>query len=87
MREDVKNLKSAVERNMKNYVLDMVLDFGSAYVIAINEKGLPEDEHLTDPFYLVDKKTGKLSGFSPMMDIEKFKKEIKNPLYLRSRDE
>lgn len=84
--DDINVIKSAVARNMRGMVLNCVLDFGNKYVISV-EKKESDQEMLMDPYFSVDKKTGRLSEFNPLMDIERFKKEIKNPLYLRSRDE
>ena len=86
MNKDVEELKAAVERNMKGKVLNIVLDFGDKYIIGVDEKNKKNGEEVMDPYYAVDKKSWKLSGFSPMMEIDKFKKTIDKPLYLRKRD-
>ena len=52
------------------------LELPSRYVFALSPKESDEDGVLDDPFIAVDKKTGKVSGFNPQMDLENFKKAI-----------
>lgn len=82
--KDIEILKAAVERNMEGMVLNVVADFGKAYLIGIAFKDETKGQ-VMDPYYLVEKKTYRLAGFSPTMDIEKFKTAIKKPLYVRNK--
>lgn len=83
--KDIEIIKGAVQRNMNGMVLNIVLDWGSKYIIGIdfadNNKG-----ELMDPYYLVDKKTYNIAGFSPMMNMKKFKEASKKPLYTRNKE-
>lgn len=82
--KDIEILKAAVERNMDGMVLNVVADFGKSYLIGVAFKDASKGQ-VMDPYYLVEKKSFKLAGFSPMMDIEKFKTAIRKPLYLRNK--
>lgn len=82
--KDISSLSEAVERNFKGMVLSRLYDFGKDYLMVLDYKTRKEDEFLYDPFYTVNKKTFKLAGFSPTMNIELFKKTMKSkPLYSR----
>lgn len=86
MLEDIKRIKDGVDRNIKGMVLNSVYDYGNKYLISIAPKEEKNDEFLMDPFYTVEKKTFKLSGFSPRMDPDGFSKAMKNKLYTRTKE-
>lgn len=84
LENDISNLSDAVERNFKGFVLSRLYDFGKDYLMVIDYKTKKDDEFLYDPFYTVNKKTYKLAGFSPDMNIELFRKTMKSkPIYTR----
>lgn len=84
LEKSISFIKEAVERNMNKYVLSKVYDFDKYYLIVLDYKTKKADEFVYDPFYLVNKKTYALSGFTPAMNIEAFKKAMKSkPLYER----
>ena len=85
LENDISSLSSAVERNFKGLVLSRLYDFGKDYLMVLDYKTKKNDEFLCDPFYTVNKKTYKLAGFSPDMNIELFKKTMKaKPIYERN---
>lgn len=83
--KDIDILKNAVQRNMKGKVLNIVLDYGKKYIIGIDFADRDKGD-LMDPYYVVDKKTYTIAGFSPRMDIEGYKKAMKKPLYVRHKE-
>ena len=76
-------------KEFKNFELHTALDMGGYYAISLCPKGMStsSDSYIVDGWHKVDKKTGKISGFSPMMDIEAFKKGMKSPLYIRGKND
>lgn len=83
MDKDISILKEAVDKLMPGMVLNIVMDFGMYYVIGVDYKNPKDEDQLMDPYYAVDKKSFKLHGWSPMMDIDRYKIEIKRPVYKR----
>ena len=53
-----------------------VLDMNSMFVVSIQPKNWKPGEMLLDPYFSVDKKTGKVSEWTPIMDPEGFKKAL-----------
>ena len=82
MNNDIKIMSKLVKSNFKGCFLQAVYDFGSDYLIHVEKDDHTDDDYLQDSFYKVNKKTGDLSGFSPSMDIKRFKKVLNNPLYI-----
>lgn len=63
---DMNILKEAVERNMPGLVLSRVHDFDKYYLLTLDLKTKKnKNDVLFDPYYVVSKKTYRLSGFSP----------------------
>ena len=84
--KDMKILKDAVERNMDGLVLSRVYDFDKYYLLVLDFKA--KNDVLFDPFYVVSKSTYRLSGFSPDMNMDAYKRAIKSkPLYERDEKE
>lgn len=53
-----------------------VLDMKNAFVVSIEPKNWNQEEMLLDPYFSVDKKTGKVSEWTPIMDPEGFKEAL-----------
>lgn len=53
-----------------------VLDMKNAFVVSIEPKNWKQDEILMDPFFAVNKKTGAVSEWTPIMDPEGFKEAL-----------
>lgn len=58
------------------------LDVGNKYVFSIVPESAKPGETYLDPYQAVDKNTGKVSGFAPMMDIDNFVKALEHPIDL-----
>ena len=58
-------------------------DFPDKYVFSIKPIDLPKDVVLMDPFFSVNKDTGKIEEFTPLLDLEGWRKASKNPINLK----
>lgn len=58
-------------------------DGGDYYILSIAPISMSKDDVMLDGLYKVDKETFKIEGYSPAMDLEVFKKAIKNPLFVK----
>lgn len=65
----------------KYFVVYAMYDMGNRVLFGIKNKKYINDEPL-DPWYTIDKKTGKIEGFAPHMEKEAFKQAINNPIKL-----
>lgn len=63
-----------------------VLDMKSAFIVSIQPKNWNQDEMLLDPYFAVDKKTGKISEWTPIMDPEGFKEAIASGVVYKEGD-
>lgn len=60
----------------KDCICTSVLDMKTMFVVSIQPKNWKPDEMLLDPYFSVNKKTGKVSEWTPIMDPEGFKKAL-----------
>ena len=72
---DLKLASRIILRNHKNSVIKNTLNLPDKFVFALWKKNSTEPP--MDPWYAVSKKTMKEVEFNPMMDIENFKKAMK----------
>ena len=79
----IDGIKNALSKYYgREIVIHYIYDLGSYYVaVALPPKVKPED--VDDAYLKVDKKSLKVSGYSPFLDIEAYKKAIKNPVYVK----
>lgn len=76
---------TAAKKAIKEFPDSMItetLDLGNKFVFNMVPKKADLNKGWIDGYQSVDKKTGKVSGFSPMMDLEAFKKALKHPIDL-----
>ena len=81
--------KEAMDRVLsghKDCKVITVLEFSDKFVASIQPKDWNPDEILLDPYFSVDKKTGKVSEWSPIMDPEGFKKALKDGIVYKEGD-
>lgn len=77
---NIEQAKVIIEKKHPESRVISGMDFPDKFVFSIVPKKEKDASRLMDPFFSVDKKTGKVSEFSPIMDIENFRKNIKNPV-------
>lgn len=63
-----------------------VLDMNSVFVVSIQPKKWNPGEMLLDPYFSVDKKSGKISEWTPIMDPEGFKKALASGVVYKEDD-
>lgn len=66
--------------------IESILDFPSLYCVAYKPKGAGATDEYDDSFLSVDKKSGKVSPYNPMLDVKSFSKANEHPIYVRSKD-
>lgn len=75
----IKNVIKDIERKF-NVVVISVIDSPKSYIIStISPKSTIETS--VDTFYSMNKNTGEISEYSPLLDIEEFKKYKDNVIY------
>lgn len=81
--------KEAMDRVLsghKDCKVTMVLEFSDKFIVSIEPKDWNPEEILLDPFFAVDKKSGKVSEWNPIMDPEGFKKALKDGVVYKEGD-
>lgn len=63
-----------------------VLDMKSMFVVSIQPSKWNPNEMLLDPYFSVDKKTGKVSEWTPVMNPEGFKKALASGVVYKEGD-
>lgn len=81
-------VESAINKTkeFKGAIIESILDFPSLYCVAYSPKKPPVNDYYVDSFLAVDKKSGKVKPYNPLLDRDSFKKSYENPIYLRSKD-
>lgn len=82
--------KEAMDRVLsghKDCKVTMVLEFSDKFIVSIEPKDWNPEEILLDPFFAVDKKSGKVSEWTPIMDPDGFKKALKDGVVYKEGDE
>lgn len=68
-------IKSVLSKH-KGCKCTSVLDMKSKFIVSIQPNNWNPGEMLLDPYFSVDKKTGKVSEWTPIMDPEGFKNAL-----------
>ena len=73
-------LKNNLQKFIKNPKLSLnhIYDMGDNYLFSVKSK---EEKDLMDPYYLVNKKTLKISEFAFQNNIKEFNNALKNKVY------
>lgn len=76
-------VKRSISRSkeFKNVNIESILDFPTIYCVSYTLDKAPIDDFYVDCFLSVDKKTGFVKEYNPIMDMQSFKKASKNPVY------
>lgn len=78
---DYKEANKLVMELHKNSKVTSTMDAGNKFIISLVPNNLKKGEFVLDGFFSVDKKTGKVNEYSPVMDTEEFKRAMKNVVY------
>lgn len=73
-------------KEWKGSIIESILDMGSYYSVAYSPEKPPKGAYYEDSFCSVDKNTGKVKAFNPLMDMKKFTEANKSPVYVKSKD-
>ena len=81
-------VESAINKTegFKGAIIESILDFPLLYCVAYSPKKPPAGDYYVDSFLSVDKKSGEVKPYNPLLDRPSFKKASQNPIYLRSKD-
>lgn len=78
-------IKSVLSKH-KDCKCTSVLDMKSKFIVSIQPNNWNPGEMLLDPYFSVDKKTGKVSEWTPIMDPEGFKKALASGVVYKEDD-
>lgn len=81
-----KEVMDRVLSGHKDCKIITVLEFSDKFVVSIQPKNWNPDEILLDPYFSVDKKSGKISEWTPIMDPDGFKKALKDGVVYKEGD-
>lgn len=77
--------KRIIEKAYPDSIVNSVMEIPTGYVINIQPKDWRDDETILDGFFKVDKTTGVLTEYSPVMDTKEFKYALNHPVYIRNK--
>lgn len=77
MIESYKKLVDAFKKNNRSLQVTTVIDYDDKYLLIEAVEDTTQRDY-NDPLYAVEKKTGKVSHFSPAFDFEKFFDALEN---------
>lgn len=82
----LKGSSEIVLKRFQNFRIEAAFQTPTLYIFHIQPKDATTIfERITDSFYSVDKETGELSDYAPLLDIDNFNTAIQEPLYLYNR--
>ena len=76
-----KNAGDLVLKEYKDGVVSAIMELDNAFIVCLIPKNLKDGDISLDSFFKVEKSSGKVSEYSPVMDPEEFKKALKNIVY------
>ena len=74
----VNNAKQILLKKYPDSVVNAVLDTPSGYILYIQPKDWDKSKGICNGYFKINKTTGKISEYSPVMDPEEFKTAMKN---------
>ncbi len=75
---DYKTAKMSIKKSHPNDVITSSFETPTLYVFALKPKDIESDVVLIDPFFSIDKRTGKEKEYSPVFDLDNYKKAMKS---------
>ena len=78
---DAKNAGNLVLKECKNATISTIMELNNSFIVCIVPNNLKDGDISLDSFFKVEKSSGKVSEYSPVMDPEEFKKALKNIVY------
>lgn len=76
-----KEANSLIEKKYKDSHASVTMDLGKKFIIALEPNNLKKGITSLDSFFSVNKQTGNIKEYSPVMDPEEFKKALKRVVY------
>jgi hypothetical protein len=70
--------KSIIMQKFKDSNIVLAFEIDSGFVFSIRPMQWDSKDMILDAFFMVDKKHGKVSEYSPLMNSDEFKYSIKN---------
>ena len=75
--------KRIIEKAYPDSIVNSIMEIPMGYVINIQPKDWKDGEVILDGFFKIDKITGVLTEYSPVMDTKEFKYALNHPVYIR----
>lgn len=83
----VNDVIKSFKRTNPNFYVNSILDLGTYYVVNLQKNSSNPENFILDNLYKMDKKTKKVESFVIDDDRKAYLNALKNPLYLKNRDE
>lgn len=83
----VNDVIKSFKRTNPNFYVNSILDLGTYYVVNLQKNSSNSENFILDNLYKMDKKTKKVESFVIDDDRKAYLNALKNPLYLKNRDE
>lgn len=83
----VNDVIKSFKRTNPNFYVNSILDLGTYYVVNLQKNSSNPENFILDNLYKMDKKTKKVESFVIDDDRKTYLNALKNPLYLKNRDE
>ena len=69
----------------KDCMVTSTMDAGDKYIIALVPNSFSKDQFVLDGLFSVNKKTGEIKEYSPVMDPKEYKTAMKHEVYTNKR--
>ncbi len=71
-----------IECNFSGFVVNAVYAIDSGYIFSIEPKEMSDNKYVLGGFYKIERMTGEITGYSPVMNPEEFKNALNNPVMI-----
>ena len=78
-------VKRIVLKAYPDSIINSIMETENNYIVNIQPKDWDDNEVILDGFFKVSKITGKLTEYSPVMDVNEFKYALNHPVYTRPK--
>lgn len=75
--------KEIMEKSYPDSIVNSVMDIPTGYVVNIQPKDWNPNNVVLDGFFKVDKRSGKISEYSPVIDTKEFRYALEHSVYTR----
>lgn len=77
--------RQIVAKKYKHLEVTLIFQTPDKWVFALEPKGRSDKAPTNDPFYYVSKTNGECKEYAHLLDLENFKKGIRNPIFSANR--